>query len=161
MNTSKIHLLKPDSYLLILIFKDNFINRTDCFVPRNDKWVKHNSKTVKKSLITFILITFTFAGYAQTKGSAIQNSISQPLVLDFLKNSEPEVPKTQMMTDYLKNYQEKNTIKPIELPSFGTKDLKARAKELENIDGMIIVKPNLAAMIKMPVVKPDDKIILK
>jgi hypothetical protein len=113
---------------------------------------------MKKSIITLILITFTFAGYAQTKGSAIQNQISQPLVLDFLKNGESEVPKTQMMTDYLKNYQEKNAIKPIELPSFGTKDLKATAKELENIDGMIIVKPNLAAMIKMPVVKPDDNI---
>jgi hypothetical protein len=41
------------------------------------------------------------------------------------------------------------------------KDLKETAKELENIDGLIIIKPNLAAMIKMTVVKPDDKIILK
>jgi hypothetical protein len=116
---------------------------------------------MKKSIITLSLITFTFAGYAQTKGLVIPNPISQPMILDFLKNGEPEVPKTQIMTDYLKNYQEKNAIKPIELPHFGKYDFKETAKELENIDEMIIVKPNLAAMIKMPVVKPDDKIILK
>jgi hypothetical protein len=113
---------------------------------------------MKKSLITFSFIAFSFAGYSQTKGLAIPNPISQPMVLDFLKSAEPEVPKTQIMTDYLKNYQEKNAIKPIELPSIGTKDFKETAKELENIDGMIIVKPNLAAMIKMPVVEPKKDV---
>ncbi|MDZ7898904.1 MAG: hypothetical protein U5N85_12895 [Arcicella sp.] len=113
---------------------------------------------MKKSLIILSLITFSFAGYSQTKGVIIPNPISQPMTLDFLKNGEPEVPKTQIMTDYLKNYQEKNAIKPIELPYFGKYDFKEKSKELENIDGMIIVKPNLAAMIKMPVVKPDDNI---
>jgi hypothetical protein len=113
---------------------------------------------MKKSIITFILIIFSFVGYSQTKGIAIPNPISQPMMLDFLKSSEPEVPKTQIMTDYLKNYQEKNAIKPIELPSFGTKDLKTTTKELENIDGIIIVKPNLAAMIKMPIAKPQEDI---
>ena len=62
------------------------------------------------------------------------------------------------MTDYLKNYQEKNSIKTIDLPVLGMNAVKEKTKNLENIDNMIIVKPNLAAMIKMPVAKPNDDI---
>jgi hypothetical protein len=63
-------------------------------------------KAMKKAFITLSLVSLSLAGYSQ-KRSVIQNPISQPMILDFLKNGEPEIPKTQIMTDYLKNYQEK------------------------------------------------------
>jgi hypothetical protein len=112
---------------------------------------------MKRLLITLSLIAFSFAGYSQ-KSHVIQNPISQPMMLNFLKNGEPEVPKTQIMTDYLKNYQEKNAIKTIEMPALGLDAIKKSAKNMENIDNMIVVKPNLAELIKMPIAKPDDKI---
>lgn len=110
---------------------------------------------MKKSLIIFSLIACSFMGYAQ-KNHIVQNPISQPMILDFLKNDEAEVPKTQIMTDYLKNYQEKNTIKIIEMPVLGLDALKKLAKNLENVDNMIMVKPNLAELIRMPITKPYD-----
>jgi hypothetical protein len=112
---------------------------------------------MKKSLITISLIIFSFVGYSQ-KGHVIQNPVSQPMILDFLKNGEPEVPKTQIMTDYLKTYQEKNAIKTIEMPALGLDAIKNSAKNMGNIDNMIVIRPNLAALIKMPIVKPDDTI---
>jgi hypothetical protein len=112
---------------------------------------------MKKSLITISLIIFSFVGYSQ-KSHVIQNPVSQPMILDFLKNGEPEVPKTQIMTDYLKTYQEKNAIKTIEMPALGLDAIKNSAKNMGNIDNMIVIRPNLAALIKMPIVKPDDTI---
>jgi hypothetical protein len=110
---------------------------------------------MKKSIIIFSLVIFSFVGYSQ-QSHVIQNPISQPMILDFLKNGEPDVPKSQIMTDYLKNYQEKNAIKTIEMPALGLDAIKKSAKNMENIDNMIVIKPNLAALIKMPIVKPDD-----
>lgn len=110
---------------------------------------------MKKSLITLSLITTSFVGYAQ-KGHLSQNPPSNPLILDFLKDSQSEVLKSQIMTDYLKNYQEKNAIKTIEMPVLGLNALKKSAKAMENIDNMIVVKPNLAELMKMPIAKPND-----
>jgi hypothetical protein len=112
---------------------------------------------MKKTFFTLSLIALSFVGYSQNS-HVIQNPVSQPMILDFLKNGEPEVPKTQIMTDYLKNYQEKNAIKTIEMPALGLDAIKKSAKNMENIDNMIVVKPNLAALIKMPIAKPDDTI---
>lgn len=113
---------------------------------------------MKKSLILLSLIAFSVVGYAQ-RGHLQQNPLSQPLILDFLKNAQPEVPKSQIMTDYLKNYQEKNSVKTIEMPVLGLDALKKSAKNRENIDHTIVVKPNLAELIKMPIAKPSDNII--
>ena len=110
---------------------------------------------MKTSLITLTLIACSFAGYAQ-KGHLLQNPLSMPLTLDFLKDNQSEVLKSQIMTDYLKNYQEKNSVKTIEMPVLGLNSLKKSAKNMENIDNMIVVKPNLAALMKMPIVKPND-----
>jgi hypothetical protein len=62
------------------------------------------------------------------------------------------------MLDFLKNYQNKNTIAKIELPPVDVKmdNVKKSAKEMANIDNLTIVKPNLAELIKMPVVKPEN-----
>ena len=111
---------------------------------------------MKKILITLSFISFSLVGYSQNHLK--QNQLTVPLILDFLKDNQSEVLKSQIMTDYLKNYQEKNSIKTIDLPVLGMNAVKEKAKNLENIDNMIIVKPNLAAMIKMPVAKPNDDI---
>ena len=114
---------------------------------------------MKKTLITLSLIGFSLVGYSQNHLK--QNPPTVPLILDFLKDNQSEVLKSQIMTDYLKNYQEKNSIKTIDLPVLGMNTVKEKAKNLENIDNMIIVKPNLAELIKMPVAKPNEDIILK
>ena len=111
---------------------------------------------MKKSLITLSFISLSFAGYSQNHLK--QNPPTVPLILDFLKDNQSEVLKSQIMTDYLKNYQDKNSIKTIDLPVLGMNAVKEKAKNLENIDNMIIVKPNLAAIIKMPVAKPNEDI---
>ena len=111
---------------------------------------------MKKSLITLSLIGFSLVGYSQNHLK--QNPPTVPLILDFLKDNQSEVLKSQIMTDYLKNYQDKNSIKTIDLPVLGMNAMKEMSKNLDNIDNMIIVKPNLAAMIKMPVAKPNEDI---
>ena len=111
---------------------------------------------MKKSLITLSLIGFSLVGYSQNHLK--QNPPTVPLILDFLKDNQSEVLKSQIMTDYLKNYQDKNSIKTIDLPVLGMNAMKEMSKNLENIDNMIIVKPNLATMIKMPVAKPNENI---
>ncbi len=68
----------------------------------------------------------------------------------------PEIPTSPIMLDFLKNYQDKNAITKIELPPVGMDNIKKSVKELENIDNLTIIKPNLAELIKMPVVKPED-----
>ena len=110
---------------------------------------------MKTSLITLTLIACSFVGYAQ-KGHLLQKPPSTPLTLDFLKDSQSEVLKSQIMTDYLKNYHEKNSIKTIEMPVLGLNALKKSAKDMENIDNMIVVKPNLTELMKMPIAKPND-----
>lgn len=110
---------------------------------------------MKKSLIIFSLIGCSFGGYSQ-KGHIQQNPPTTPMILDFLKNAQSEVLKSQIMTDYLKNYQEKNSIKTIEMPILGLDALKKSANDLENIDNMIVVKPNLAELMRMPIAKPKD-----
>ncbi len=112
---------------------------------------------MKKSLITLSLIAYSFVGYTQ-KGHLLQNPPSKPMILDFLKDSQSEVLKSQIMTDYLKNYQEKNTIKPIKMTVLGLNALKNSVKNMENIDNMIVVKPNLAQLMEMPIAKPNDTI---
>ena len=111
---------------------------------------------MKKTFITLSLFSFSLVGYSQNHLK--QNPPTVPMTLDFLKNNQSEVLKSQIMTDYLKNYQDKNSVKTIDLPVLGMNAVKEKAKNLENIDNMIIVKPNLAAMIKMPVVKPNEDI---
>lgn len=78
------------------------------------------------------------------------------MTLDFLKDGQSEVLKSQIMTDYLKNYQEKNSIKTIEMPVLGLDAIKKSAKNMKNIDNMIVVKPNLAELMRMPIAKPND-----
>lgn len=112
---------------------------------------------MKKSLITLSLIACSFVGYTQ-KGQLLQNPPSTPMTLDFLKDTQSEVLKSQIMTDYLKNYQEKNAIKTIEMPVLGLDALKKSAKDMENIDNMIVIKPNLAELMRMPIAKPHDTI---
>ena len=110
---------------------------------------------MKKAFITLSLIVFSFAGYSQ-KGHLLQNPPSTLMTLDFLKDSQSEVLKSQIMTDYLKNYQEKNSIKTIEMPVLGLDALKKSGKNMENIDNMILIKPNLAELMRMPIAKPND-----
>lgn len=56
-----------------------------------------------------------------------------------------------MMKDYLLSYQQKNNIKRFPQKPIGLAEIK---KSVENIDNLIIVKPDLAQMSKMPVVQP-------
>ncbi|MBB6004683.1 hypothetical protein [Arcicella rosea] len=56
-----------------------------------------------------------------------------------------------MMKDYLLSYQQKNNIKKFPQKPIGLSEIK---KSVENIDNLIIVKPDLAQMSKMPVVQP-------
>ncbi len=60
-----------------------------------------------------------------------------------------------MMKDYLLSYQQKNNIKRFPQKPIGLDQIK---KSVENIDNLIIVKPDLAQMSKMPVVQPPADI---
>ncbi len=99
---------------------------------------------MKKTIFTFIFIGIFFCGYAQNE--AKPNELTSPIMLDFLKN-----------------YQEKNGIQKIEKAIPFTSELSKRGiqgdksikTELENIDNMIIVKPNLVEIMRMPIVRPD------
>lgn len=104
---------------------------------------------MKKTVFTLTLIGLTFYGFAQNEVKPEQ--LSSPIMLNFLKN-----------------YQQENTIKKYKLPSSNipfTSELSKRGiegdknvkPELENIDNMIIIKPNLVAIMRMPVVRPDEK----
>ena len=100
---------------------------------------------MKKTIFTFIFIGIFFYGYAQNE--AKPNELTSPIMLDFLKN-----------------YQEKNGIQKIEKGIPFTSELSKRGiqgdknvkLETENIDNMIIVKPNLLEIMRMPVVRPDE-----
>ncbi len=60
-----------------------------------------------------------------------------------------------MMKDYLHSYQQKNNLKRFPQKPIGLAEIK---KSVENIDNLIIVKPDLAQMSKMPVVQPPTDI---
>jgi hypothetical protein len=94
---------------------------------------------MKKLIFTLSCCVFSLYGFSQN-------------ALKF----KPEIPTSPMMMDFLKNYQDKNAIAKIELPPVGMDNIKKSAKELENIDNLTIIKPNLAELIKMPIVKPKD-----
>ncbi len=114
---------------------------------------------MKKSVLTIAFIGFAFCGYSQheakpnTPDSSSSSGISGYLK-DYLGNDHNML-RSPITKDYLKNYQEKNTINKFTLPHVGMSDVKKSAQELENIDNLVIVKPNLTEMIKMPVVRPD------
>ena len=100
---------------------------------------------MKKTIFTLIFIGIFFCGYSQNE--AKPNELTSPIMLDFLKN-----------------YQEKNGIQKIdkgipftsELSKRGIQGDKNIKTDLENIDNMIIVKPNLLEIMRMPVVRPDE-----
>ena len=107
-----------------------------------------NSKTnnlMKKTIFTLIFIGIVFCGYTQNE--AKPNELTSPIMLDFLKI-----------------YQEKNGIQKIEKaipfnsePSKkGIQEDKNVKFEIENINNMIIVKPNLVEIMRMPVVRSDE-----
>ena len=112
-----------------------------------------NSKTnnlMKKTIFTFIFISTVFCGYAQNE-----------LKLNEVKANELTSP---IMLDFLKNFQEKNSIQKIEKGIPFTSELSKRGiqgdkyvrPETENIDNMIIVKPNLVEIMRMTIVHPDE-----
>ena len=103
---------------------------------------------MKKTLFTLGFIGIVFCSYAQDE--AKPKELTSPIMLDFLKN-----------------YQQENTIKKFELPSGGipfTSELSKRGiegdkyvkLETENIDNMIIVKPNLVSIMRMPIIRPNE-----
>ena len=105
---------------------------------------------MKKALITLSFIGLTFYGYAQDE--AKPKELTSPIMLDFLKN-----------------YQQENTIKKFQLPPSTipfTSELSKRGiegdknvrPETENIDNLIIIKPNLVSIMRMPTVRPDESI---
>ena len=79
---------------------------------------------------------------------------------------KPKELTSPIMLDFLKNYQEKNAIQKIEVAIPFTSELSKRdiqgdrkiKPELENIDNLIIVKPNLVEIMRMPVVRPDENV---
>ncbi len=100
---------------------------------------------MKKSVLSFCFIILAFYGYAQNEVKP--NELTSPIMLDFLKN-----------------YQEKNAIPKFEagvlLDSFlakkGIEGDKNRKPAFENIDNMIVIKPNLVEIMRMPIVLPDE-----
>ena len=100
---------------------------------------------MKKIIFTLIFICLAFYGYTQNEVKP--KELTSPIMLDFLKN-----------------YQEKNDIQKIEGGTPFTSELSKRdiqgdrkiKPEHENIDNMIMVKPNLVEIMRMPVVRPDE-----
>ena len=97
--------------------------------------------------ITFTLIFIGLAFYGYTQNEVKPKELTSPIMLDFLKN-----------------YQEKNGIQKIDKGIPFTSELSKRGiqvdknvkTELENIDNMIIVKPNLVEIMRMTIVHPDE-----
>ena len=100
---------------------------------------------MKKIVFTLSLISLAFYGHAQNETKS--QELTSPIMLDFLKN-----------------YQNKHTVQKVEegipftsfLSKRGIEGDKNTKIELENIDNMIIVKPNLIEIMRMPVVRPDE-----
>ena len=114
---------------------------------------------MKKTLLTLSLIVFAFCSYAQNEAKPkTDETPSSSAISGFLKDylgNDHNMLRSPITKDYLKNYQEKNTINKFSLPSVGMNDVKKSAQELENIDNLIVVKPNLVELIKMPTIRPD------
>lgn len=100
---------------------------------------------MKKSVLSLCFIGLAFYGYAQNEVKS--KELTSPIMLDFLKN-----------------YQEKNAIPKIEggipftsfLSKRGVEGDKKMKSALENIDNMIVIKPNLVEIMRMPIVRPDE-----
>lgn len=100
---------------------------------------------MKKIIFTLIFIGTSFFVFAQNEVKP--NELTSPIMLDFLKN-----------------FQEKNSIQKIEkgilftseLSKIGIQGGKYIKPEMENIDNMIIVKPNLLAIMRMTIIVPDE-----
>ena len=100
---------------------------------------------MKKTVLVFSFIGIVFCSYSQNEVKP--KELTSPIMLDFLKN-----------------YQEKNDIQKIEGGTPFTSELSKRdiqgdrkiKPEHENIDNMIMVKPNLVEIMRMPVVRPDE-----
>ena len=100
---------------------------------------------MKKLVLVLSFIGLTFLGYAQNE--AKPKELTSPIMLDFLKN-----------------YQEKNTIPKVEagipftsfLAKRGVEGDKNTRPSLENADNMIVIKPNLVEIMRMPIVRPDE-----
>lgn len=96
-------------------------------------------------VFTLSLVGIVFYGYAQNEAKS--EEITSPIMLDFLKN-----------------YQQNNTVQKIEgcipLISFLSKRVIEGDKNtkiaLENINNMIVVKPNLVEIMRMPVIRPNE-----
>ena len=100
---------------------------------------------MKKIVFTLSLISLAFYGHAQNE-------------------TKPKELTSPIMLDFLKNYQDKHTIQKVEegipftsfLSKRGIEGDKNVKPEIENIDNMTIIKPNLVEIMRMPVVRPDE-----
>ena len=100
---------------------------------------------MKKTIFALIFMGLAFYGYAQNE-------------------VKPEILTSPIMLEFLKNYQEKNTLQKPENGILFTSFLSKRGIEgdknttptLENIDHMINIKPNLVEIMRMPMVRPDE-----
>lgn len=100
---------------------------------------------MKKLVLSFCFIGLAFYGYAQNEVQS--KELTSPIMLDFLKN-----------------YQEKNAIPKSEggipftsfLSKRGIESGKNTRPALENIDNMIVIKPNLVEIMRMPIVRPNE-----
>jgi hypothetical protein len=93
---------------------------------------------MKNTVLVFSFIGIVFCSYSQNEVKP--KELTSPIMLDFLKN-----------------YQEKNTIQKLPATIFRIDELRKKAQELENMDNLIIIKPNLTAIIKMPVSDTTEK----
>lgn len=93
---------------------------------------------MKKTVLIFSFIGMVFCSYSQNEIKP--KELTSPIMLDFLKN-----------------YQEKNTVQKVPVTTFSMDELKKKAQELENRDNLTIIKPNLTAIIKMPIIYTAEK----
>lgn len=100
---------------------------------------------MKKLVLSLCFIGLSFYGYTQNEVKP--QELTSPIMLDFLKN-----------------YQEKNAIQKIEggipfasfLTKRGIEGDKNMKPAFENIDNMIVIKPDLVEIMRMPIVLPDE-----
>ena len=98
-----------------------------------------------KIVLTLSLFSIVFYGYAQNEAKSKEHT--SPIMLDFLKN-----------------YQQNNTVQKIEggiplislLSKRGIEGDKNTKSALENTNNMIVVKPNLVEIMRMPVIRPNE-----
>lgn len=105
---------------------------------------------MKKLICTLLLCYCGLTAYTQNE--------AQPNTLEELKSP--------IMLDFLKNYQEKNKIIKMEAGIPFTSELSKRGikgdepakPNDENIDNLVIVKPNLVEILRMPTIRPDETV---